>query len=100
VDGPLSGCETGVNEVRPGDELMGLTRAFLYAGTPSVLVSLWRVADDSTRFLMERFYGHLLSEPTLPKVDALQRAILATRAEPGWASFYHWAPFVLVGDWL
>ncbi len=52
----LSACESGVNERRPGDELIGLTRALIYAGTPSVLVSLWRVDDLATSLLMEQFY--------------------------------------------
>ena len=52
----LSACESGVNERRPGDELIGLTRALIYAGTPSVLVSLWRVDDLATALLMEQFY--------------------------------------------
>jgi CHAT domain-containing protein len=95
----LSGCETGVNESRPGDELIGLTRAFLYAGTPSVLVTLWRVADDSTAFLMKRFYELIRECATGYKVDALRQAILDTKAQPRWGSFYYWAPFVLVGDW-
>ena len=95
----LSGCETGINESHSGDELIGLTRAFLYAGTSSVLVSLWRVADDSTAFFMQRFYNHLRENRDVTKVDALRQAMLETKAEERWASFDHWAPFVLVGDW-
>ena len=64
-----------------------------------MLVSLWRVADDSTAHLMERFYTLLREQPALYKVDALRQAMLETRAQPGWDAFYHWAPFVLVGDW-
>ncbi len=94
----LSGCETGVSENHPGDELLGLTRAFLYAGAPSLLVSLWRVADDSTAFLMRSFYGRLRaaggSEAT---VDALRNAMLETKSEHH--SLDRWAPFTLVGDW-
>jgi len=60
----LSGCETGQSRVHRGDELIGLTRAFIAAGTPSVLVSLWPVADISTRLLMERFYDRLLAAAT------------------------------------
>jgi len=96
----LSGCETGINENRPGDELIGLTRAFLYAGSPSLLVSLWRVADESTAFLMSRFYSYLREESNMFKVDALRQAILDTKSRPQWASFYHWAPFILIGDYL
>jgi CHAT domain-containing protein/tetratricopeptide (TPR) repeat protein len=95
----LSGCETGVSEHHPGDELLGLTRAFMYRGVPSLVVSLWRVADRSAEFLMRRFYGHLLTDPPPATVDALRAAMLETMAQPGWSPFYHWAPFVLVGDW-
>ncbi len=95
----LSGCETGVNQNRPGDELIGLTRAFLYARAASVLVSLWQVSDESTAFLMSRFYTYLRDDLTILKVDALRRAMLDTKAQPSWASFYHWAPFTLIGDW-
>jgi CHAT domain-containing protein len=52
----LSSCDTGINEHKPGDELIGLTRAFVYAGTPSVIVSLWPVNDLSTSLLMQEFY--------------------------------------------
>ena len=55
----LSGCETGRSKVRLGDEVVGLTRALLYAGAPSVLVSLWQTDDFATRHLMEAFYGHI-----------------------------------------
>ena len=55
----FSACETGVNEYRPGNELIGLTRALIYAGTPSVVVSLWAVDDLSTGLLMQHFYQQL-----------------------------------------
>lgn len=79
----LSACESGVNERRPGDELIGLTRALIYAGTPSVLVTLWQVDDLSTLLLMERFYAELAQGAS--KAKALQQAELAlinmTRSE-------------------
>ena len=71
----LSACESGVNERKPGDELIGLTRALIYAGTPSVLVTLWRVNDLSTTLLMERFYAELTQGAN--KAEALQKAQLA-----------------------
>jgi CHAT domain-containing protein len=181
----LSACESGVNERRPGDELIGLTRALIYAGTPSVVVSLWSVSDISTSILMGRFYQawkggagkaealrqaqtgvlSLTARDVLahceeakrrvsgPGADALRRLLLedvadvqfrardyaaarstyaqllegldpgaensqalkvrlsqCTRAAarfPGradyearvFADLYHWAPFILVGDW-
>jgi CHAT domain-containing protein len=94
----LSGCETGVSHNRPGDELIGLTRAFLYARTSAMLVSLWTVADSSTAFLMGRFYEYLRGGET-STAHAVQRAVVDTKAMPGWSSLYHWAPFVLIGDW-
>jgi CHAT domain-containing protein len=95
----LSGCETGINRTHPGDELVGMTRAFLYAGTRSIIVSLWRVEDDSTTFLMKRFYSHLCHDSPIYIVDALRQAMLDTMSKPQWAPFYYWAPFALVGDW-
>ena len=68
----LSACESGVNENRPGDELIGLTRALIYAGTPSVLVSLWAVDDLSTGLLMGKFYAGW--RDGLGKAEALQGA--------------------------
>ncbi len=68
----LSACESGVNERRPGDELIGLTRALIYAGTPSVLVSLWAVDDISTSILMTKFYTALKTGKN--KAEALQHA--------------------------
>ena len=69
----LSACESGVNSRHPGDELIGLTRALIYAGAASVIVSLWRVEDLSTLVLMDRFYRAL---ETLGKARALQQAEL------------------------
>lgn len=71
----LSCCETGISENRSGDELIGLTRALIYAGAASLIASLWSVNDLSTRILMEHFYREL--KAGRPKVDALQRAQLA-----------------------
>jgi len=75
----LSACESGVNDRKPGDELIGLTRALIYAGTPTVMVSLWSVDDLSTRLLMESFYKEWLAKQDEPitKAEALHRAQLA-----------------------
>jgi CHAT domain-containing protein len=70
----LSACESGVNDIRPGDELFGFMRALIYAGTPSVVMSLWKVADISTELFMVRFYESLKAGDT--KVEALQKAQL------------------------
>ena len=55
----LSACQTSVGQVSEEDEVVGLNRAFLYAGTPSVMASLWHVDDAATALLIEHFYTHL-----------------------------------------
>jgi CHAT domain-containing protein len=89
----LSGCGTGLNVMRDGDELLGLVRGLLYAGTQSALVTLWDVGDRSTAEFMTAFYGHLGAG--LDKGRALQAALLETRNS--FRHPYFWAPFVLVG---
>lgn len=91
----LSACQTGRGQEVRGEGVVGLTRAFLHAGTRSIVVSLWSVADESTAQLMTRFYHHLIASK-LDKAEALRRArvdLMATHPHP-----FHWAPFVLVGE--
>jgi CHAT domain-containing protein len=124
----LSACETGLGKLSSGDELVGLTRAFIYAGTPSVVASLWNVEDSSTAQLMASFYKNL---KTMTKVEALRQAqlnlirgnvnsdLLTRRGIGGVGKLgetpvaetpaqqsssistshpYFWAPFILVGE--
>jgi len=106
----LSACNTALGEELGGEGLIGLTRAFQYAGARSVLASLWSVADESTAVLMGRFYGYLAHGE--PSAEALRRAQVdllcgaATRpgesageSMPDAAHPYFWAGFQLVGDW-
>jgi CHAT domain-containing protein len=89
----LSGCSTATGRVT-GDGVFGLPRAFMYAGTPSIVASLWDVSDRATVSLMDRFYRELLR--TGNKAGALRTAQLETRRQyphPGL-----WAPFVLIGE--
>jgi len=67
----LSACKTGINKQKPGDELVGLTRAFLYTGTRSVIVTLWKATTESTFILMDSFYKKLKDEK-MSKAEALQ----------------------------
>jgi CHAT domain-containing protein len=90
----LSACETHLGELGAGDELVGLERAFVRAGSPSLLSTLWPVDDAATAALMERFYTHLRAG--VPKAEALRLAQIETRAEH--PEPYYWAGFVLVGD--
>jgi CHAT domain-containing protein len=89
----LSACQTGLGHLTNGDELVGLSRAFIYAGTPSIISSLWMVEDESTSFLMERFYTHLQKKN---KAKSLRMAQLETKEK--YEHPLYWAPFVLVGD--
>jgi CHAT domain-containing protein len=96
----LSACETGLGKEKRGEGVMGLTRAFMYAGAPTVGVSLWSVADKSTADLMTDFYKRLLStgEGTTSS-GALRGAQLAMITGKKYSAPFYWAPFVLVGDW-
>ncbi len=96
----LSACETGLGKEKRGEGVMGLTRAFMYAGAPTVGVSLWSVADKSTADLMTDFYKRLLStgEGTTSS-SALRGAQLQMISGKKYSAPFYWAPFVLVGDW-
>lgn len=95
----LSGCETALGREFRGEGILGLTQGFLYAGANAVLVSLWKVSDQATAELMERFYRAILSEGMNP-AEALRRAQEAMRHTPRWEAPYFWAGFMLLGDWL
>ena len=92
----LSACETGINETKPGDELIGLTRSFLYAGVASVVVSLWSVEASSTRKLMHEFYEQL--KDGKDKATALQQAQIKIMKTKGYEHPYYWGAFVLIGN--
>jgi CHAT domain-containing protein/tetratricopeptide (TPR) repeat protein len=91
----LSACETGVNTVASGDELIGLARGFFAAGTPALLVSLWTVDDASTALLMARFYTRLQAGDTPAQaLRVAQRELMRQHPHP-----FFWAAFVLMGRW-
>jgi CHAT domain-containing protein len=95
----LSACETGLGKERRGEGVMGLTRAFMYAGAPTVGVSLWSVADRSTADLMTDFYKKFFGAEDASPSAALREAQLAMIAGKKYSAPFYWAPFVLVGDW-
>jgi CHAT domain-containing protein/tetratricopeptide (TPR) repeat protein len=96
----LAACESAVSEITTGDEPLGLIPAFLYAGAGAILATLWRVNQTSTAQLMKRFYEPLAGEgTTIDKAQALRESVMNIRRTPGFESPYHWAPFVLYGDW-
>jgi CHAT domain-containing protein/tetratricopeptide (TPR) repeat protein len=94
----LSACETGLGKEKRGEGVIGLTRAFMYAGAPTVGVSLWSVADKSTAELMTDFYKRLLAD-SRPRGAAMREAQLAMIAGKKYSAPFYWAPFVLVGEW-
>jgi CHAT domain-containing protein/predicted negative regulator of RcsB-dependent stress response len=95
----LSACETGLGKEKRGEGVMGLTRAFMYAGAPTVGVSLWSVADKSTAELMTDFYRRLLAADDTSPSGALRQAQMSMITGKKYSAPFYWAPFVLVGDW-
>ena len=94
----LSACDSGLGKELGGEGVMGLARAFHYAGARSVLASLWSVADDSTAELMRRFYGYL--KQGKGKDEAIRAAQVDLIHGPETTSHpYYWAAFQLSGDW-
>jgi CHAT domain-containing protein len=90
----LSACETGLNRAMSGDDLIGMTRGFLYAGSSNIIASLWEVDDEATAELMVMFYEKLRAG--LGKAQALQEAQQAL-----WKKFpepRYWAAFYLTGQ--
>jgi len=94
----LSACETGLSKIQGGDDLVGLSRGFIYAGTPSILATLWKVDDPATAELMQRFYTNLQSKG-MKKPEALQMAQIELKNIPKYKHPFYWAPFVMIGDW-
>jgi CHAT domain-containing protein len=92
----LSACETGVGRMVRGEGVLGLPRAFFYAGAPQVLVSLWSVSDRSTSQLMSAFYTELVRKDRT-EGEALLRAKEKLRRSDTFAHPFYWAPFVLMG---
>lgn len=95
----LSACETALGTISTGDDMVGLSRAFIYAGTPSLIASMWEVDDQSTAILMTRFYENWQNKG-MTKPEALRQAQLSLKAMPDYCHPYHWAAFVLIGDWM
>jgi CHAT domain-containing protein len=95
----LSACSTGLGtgDVK-GEGVSGLTRAFMYAGVPSLIVTLWAVNDEATAELMKRFYEGILKKGLRPAA-ALRSAQADVSREAKWRAPYYWAGFTLQGEW-
>jgi CHAT domain-containing protein len=94
----LSACQTALGKEIQGEGLIGLTRAFMYAGASGVIATLWQVSDAATAELMKRFYRGLLKEGLTPAA-ALRAAQRDMSHDARWSAPYYWAGFVLQGDW-
>jgi CHAT domain-containing protein len=94
----LSACRTGLGKEVRGEGLIGLTRGFMYAGSPRVVASLWQVDDEATAELMRYFYLKMFKEGMSPAA-ALRAAQLSVAGQRRWSSPYYWAGFVLQGEW-
>ncbi len=91
----LSACQTGLGRITAGDDVIGLNRAFFYAGTHAIVSSLWRVSDVSTAMLIKHFYRQYVIHR---KAESLRRAMLHVKQHyphPG-----YWGAFTVVGDYF
>jgi len=91
----LSACSTGLDREVPGEGFFGLTRAFMVAGAPRVLVSLWKMDDEATAALMRAFYGRFRAGTGAAR--ALREAQAETAAKERWRHPRYWAGWVVWG---
>ena len=94
----LSACETGLGTVASGEGLLGLSRAFRYAGANNLVVSLWKVQDRATADLMVRFYQQHLNGQTKGFSIPLRQAKLDLIGSEAFSHPYYWSAFVLIGQ--
>lgn len=94
----LSSCNSGIGKEIRGEGIIGLTRGFLQAGSKSVLASAWKVEDNATAGLMEKFYAALLNEKLTPP-QALRKAQIEMSKNLHWHSPFYWAAFTVQGEY-
>ncbi len=92
----MSACETGIGALRSGDEMIGLTRSFTYAGAASQLATLWKVDDLAAAVLVKRFFRHLAEGESRPEALRKAQQIVAAELNP-YPAF--WAAFQISGDY-
>jgi CHAT domain-containing protein/Tfp pilus assembly protein PilF len=95
----LGGCRTGLGKEIKGEGVMSLTRGFMYAGAPRVIVSAWEVQDRPSATLMVKFYRGLLGSKKLSAAAALRSAQIEMLRDKQFAAPYFWAGFTLQGEW-
>jgi CHAT domain-containing protein/Tfp pilus assembly protein PilF len=92
----LSACQTALGQLTRGEGIVGLARAFMYAGTPSLVASLWNINDKASADFMVAFYSFLKEGES--KSQALRNTKLGMAASEKYSHPYYWAPFILVGE--
>lgn len=95
----LSACQTNLGKLTNGDEVIGLTRAFIFSGVPSLVTSLWETRDDSTSRLMVAFYRALRQQGTTKSGALRQAQIGMIRTSGAFSHPRNWAQFILIGDY-
>jgi CHAT domain-containing protein len=96
----LSCCDTGLGKLLKGEGIIGFSRAFMYAGTPSLVVSLWKVEDKSTSLLFQKFYANIKNKGH-SKAEALKSAQLQFIKDEKYKEYRHpffWSSFITIGD--
>ena len=93
----LSACDTGLGEIKTGEGVYGLRRAFVLAGTESLVMSLWSVSDFVTRELMINYYKNL--KQGMGRGAALRQVRLEMMKKTGRQHPFYWASFIQSGEW-
>ena len=95
----ISGCESGLGELKSGDSIYGLKRSIAVAGARSSLLSLWEVDDKATAAFMESFYLKLKSGESRSNALSKTQKEFRNHSIASWRHPYVWAAFQLSGDW-
>jgi CHAT domain-containing protein/tetratricopeptide (TPR) repeat protein len=93
----LSACDTGLGKDIRGEGLVSLTRGFMYAGSPRVVATMWKVDDYATSLFMKSFYEHMFKKKLSPAA-ALRQAQIGMMRQGRWRDPFNWAAFVLHGE--
>lgn len=93
----LSACDTGLGKDIRGEGLASLTRGFMYAGSPRVVATMWKVDDYATSLFMKSFYEHMFKKKLSPAA-ALRQAQIEMMSQARWSNPFNWAAFMLYGE--